>query len=95
MSLELSLNSCINLGAGKSCILNSLAGECLFRSGINLGKGLTYQLDEVINEKGHFLDTPGLADESLRKKAGEAISTLQIITATVQLLYSQKTVMQI
>ena len=51
-----------------------MAGECLFRSGINLGKGLTYQLDEVINDKGHFLDTPGLADESLRKKAGEAIS---------------------
>ena len=41
---------------------------------MNLGKGLTYQLDEVINDKGHFLDTPGLADESLRIKAGESIA---------------------
>ena len=64
----------MNTGAGKSCLLNSLAGECLFKSGLNLGKGLTYQLDEGINENGHFLDTPGLADEELRQKAGKAIS---------------------
>ena len=63
-----------NPGAGKSTLLNSLGGEVLFKSGLNIGGGLTYQLDEKKNKNGHFLDTPGLADESLRKEAGKAIS---------------------
>ena len=63
-----------NPGAGKSTLLNSLGGEVLFKSGLNMGNGLTYKLDERINENGHFLDTPGLADEKLRKAAGGAIS---------------------
>ena len=46
----------------------------MFKSGLNMGNGLTYKLDERINENGHFLDTPGLADEKLRKAAGGAIS---------------------
>ena len=46
----------------------------MFKSGVSFGKGLTYQLDKIINNNGYFLDTPGLADEELRKKAGEAIS---------------------
>ena len=63
-----------NPGAGKSTLLNSLMGEALFESGLNIGGGLTYQLDEIKHKKGHFLDTTGLADESLRKEAGKAIS---------------------
>ena len=63
-----------NPGAGKSALLNSLGGEVLFKSGVNFGGGITYKLDEKKNENGHFLDTPGLADEGLRKAAGEAIS---------------------
>ena len=63
-----------NPGAGKSTLLNSLGGEVLFKSGVNFGGGITYKLDEKKNENGHFLDTPGLADEGLRKAAGEAIS---------------------
>ena len=65
-----------NPGCGKSTVLNSLAGEILFKSGISIGKGLTFQLDEgKINEDGQiFLDTPGLADQKMRKQAGLAIS---------------------
>ena len=63
-----------NPGAGKSTLLNALGREHLFKSGLNIGKGLTYQLDERKNQNGHFLDTPGLADEELRKEAAEAIS---------------------
>jgi len=63
-----------NPGSGKSTFLNALAGEKLFKSGINIGTGLTYQLDEKINLKGHFLDTPGLADQRMREKAAAAIS---------------------
>ena len=64
-----------NPGAGKSTILNGLAEEVLFTSGISLGSGLTYQLDEKRNEKGIFFDTPGLADDTHREAAGKAIST--------------------
>ena len=63
-----------NPGSGKSTYLNALAGEKLFKSGVNVGGGLTYELDVKKNINGHFLDTPGLADKKLRKKAGEAIS---------------------
>ena len=64
-----------NPGAGKSTILNGLAEEVLFTSGISLGSGLTYQLDEKRNENGIFFDTPGLADDTHREAAGKAIST--------------------
>ena len=64
-----------NPGAGKSTILNGLAGEILFTSGISLGNGLTDQLHEKRNEKGIFFDTPGLADDTHREAAGKAIST--------------------
>lgn len=63
-----------NPGSGKSTVLNSLAGEVLFKAGVNIGQGLTFELDEATNKNGHFLDTPGLADEKLRKAAGKAIS---------------------
>ena len=64
-----------NPGAGKSTILNGLAGEVLFKSGISIGDGLTYQLDERENARGTFFDTPGLADNTHREAAGKAIST--------------------
>ena len=60
-------------GSGKSTILNSLAGESFFKSGISIGNGLTSQLDEGYNQNGAFLDTPGLADEKLRASASKAI----------------------
>jgi len=63
-----------NPGAGKSTLLNYLACEVLFKSGRSIGKGLTYCLDIKESKRGRFIDTPGLADRVLRKKAGEAIS---------------------
>ena len=64
-----------NPGSGKSTILNSLAGEAKFKSGLNIGTGLTSQLGEWSNKNGRFLDTPGLADadEKLRADASKAI----------------------
>ena len=62
-----------NPGSGKSTILNSLAGESFFKSGLSIGTGLTSRLDEGSNQNGVFLDTPGLADEKLRTIAGKAI----------------------
>jgi len=63
-----------NPGVGKSTTLNALAGEHLFNSGISFGSGMTYQLDERINSRGRFFDTPGLADDTYREAAGKAIS---------------------
>ena len=63
-----------NPGVGKSTTLNALAGEHLFNSGISFGSGMTYQLDERTNSRGRFFDTPGLADDTYREAAGQAIS---------------------
>jgi len=64
-----------NPGVGKSLFLNILIGAHKFKSGITIGKGLTYQLDEHESDSGEkFLDTPGLNDVAMREAAGEAIS---------------------
>lgn len=63
-----------NPGVGKSTILNAIAGECLFQTGISWGPGLTYELDIKERDGRTFIDTPGLADHSRRKVASEAIS---------------------
>ena len=66
MKASLKIIAVGNPGSGKSTILNSLAGKVLFKAGVNIGQGLTFKLDEAENKNGHFLDTPGLADEELR-----------------------------
>jgi GTP-binding protein EngB required for normal cell division len=63
-----------NPGVGKSTILNGFAGKFLFKSGTSFGKGLTYQLDEARVGNRIFMDTPGLADIEMRKKAAEQIT---------------------
>jgi len=65
-----------NPAVGKSLFLNILLGEHVFKSGINIGKGLTNQLDKHTNASSGvtFLDTPGLNNEGRREVAGRAIS---------------------
>jgi len=62
-----------NPGAGKSTMLNALWEQTLFRSEISFGGGLTSRLDRKNNSNGLFYDTPGLADDTYRKQAAEAI----------------------
>ena len=62
-----------NPGTGKSTILNALANEVLFKSGISFGRGLTTRLDKRINKYGTFYDTPGMADDTYRMEAAIAI----------------------
>ena len=72
---DFSLIAIGNPGAGKSTVLNAVAREILFQSGISYGNGLTYELDKRTNDQGTFFDTPGLADDTYREAAGQAIST--------------------
>lgn len=65
-----------NPGVGKSTLMNSVAGKILFKSGVTSGRGMTYQLDQQLVGNVTYCDTPGLADEELRKQAGIAISKL-------------------
>jgi len=61
--------------SGKS-VLDCFVCDCLYNPGRPKGRGVTYRLDIKENKNGEkFIDTPGLADKSLRKQAGEAIST--------------------
>jgi len=64
-----------NPGSGKSTVLNIVAGEKFFESGLSIGSGLTDDLEVKIDEHGtKFYDTPGIADDIHRDKAGEALT---------------------
>jgi len=76
-----------NPGSGKSTLLNSLAGELFFKSGISLGRGITSYLGVGKNYRGVFLDTPGLADESLRNNSSQAICEGMRRDATYLILF--------
>jgi GTPase Era involved in 16S rRNA processing len=62
-----------NPGTGKSTILNSLMGSNTFESGFSIGSSLTFQLDVKEANRVRYMDTPGLADMTLRKQAARAI----------------------
>ena len=63
-----------NPGVGKSTLINCLAEKVLFKSGVSIGGGMTYQLEEKKHNGITFMDTPGLADIKLRKAAAQAIT---------------------
>jgi len=65
-----------NPGAGKSTVLNSLAQEHLFDSGISIGQGLTDNLYKKKVGNVEYHDTPGIADDTFRKIAGAALSNV-------------------
>merc|ERR1712217_380034 len=66
---------CGNPGAGKSTLLNGLVGKVEFKSGVSVGKGLTFQFDKCQCADGlTYMDTPGLSDVKLRKQAADAIA---------------------
>lgn len=63
-----------NPGTGKSTMLNCHARKCLFKSGMSFGGGLTAKLDVEETDEIIYMDTPGLADEQLRREAAKAIA---------------------
>ena len=63
-----------NPGVGKSTLVNCLTQKVLFKNGVSIGSGMTYQMEKQEHDGIVYMDTPGLADIKLRKAAAEAIT---------------------
>lgn len=64
-----------NPGVGKSTTVNCWLGQRLFTAQVSCnGKGVTETLSVHTHGNTRYMDTPGLSDDILRKKAAEAIS---------------------
>jgi len=69
-----------NPGVGKSTLLNCLIKMMdpqqneMFKSGLSIAEGLTYQFEQRKVGNITFMDTPGLQDVKKRKQAAEAIT---------------------
>ena len=63
-----------NPGAGKSTLAKCIGGHPLFKSGISLGSGKTYQLEKGNHGGVMYLHTPGSSDIKMRKAAASAIT---------------------
>ena len=66
-----------NPGAGKSTLLNTILKMKVFKSGVSIGTGMTFNFDLFCNEEDGitYMDTPGLNDISKRQQAADAITT--------------------
>ncbi|MCA9507038.1 MAG: 50S ribosome-binding GTPase, partial [Myxococcales bacterium] len=62
-----------NPGVGKSSLINSLVGKHVAESGVNAAIGLTKFFSRYEHEGKYYLDTPGLADAQMRKRAAREI----------------------
>lgn len=76
-----------NPGVGKSTLINCLAEKVLFKNGVSIGGGMTYQLEEKKHNGITFMDTPGLADIKLRKAAAQAITKALKKNGTYQIFF--------
>jgi len=79
-----------NPGAGKSTILNHLAGMLLFQSGVSMGGGLTFQLDRRLCNGIELDDTPGLSCTRHREAAATAIKEALDQGGPTQMLFVVK-----
>ncbi len=76
-----------NPGAGKSTILNTLLGQAHFRSGVNIGDGLTEIFQTVSQNGNKYSDTPGLNTLKTRQRAAKEIARALTQNGTVRLLF--------
>jgi len=82
-----------NPGVGKSTLLNCLMKMKnsqqveLFKSGISIAVGMTYQFDKITVDDTIFMDTPGLQDVKLREQAAEAITNALKQSGCYQIIF--------
>ncbi|KAG7384877.1 hypothetical protein PHYBOEH_009261 [Phytophthora boehmeriae] len=63
-----------NPGTGKSTLINCLVGRQVFDSGLSYGAGLTQFFQKFKCNGKVYMDTPGLADRSIKERAAAAIT---------------------
>ena len=82
-----------NPGVGKSSLGNNLLQEVKFKSGINIGKGLTWKMDCFEAPNGvSVCDTPGLddPDPELLKQAAKEITKALRQKGSIQIIFVMK-----
>lgn len=62
-----------NPGVGKSTLINSIIGRRVAQADVSPGAGLTTKSSIYKHDGNYFMDTPGLADISLRDQAAKEI----------------------
>lgn len=78
-----------NPGSGKTTLVNCLSnGHANFESGLSFGGGLTQKCQVWRSDTGLcYIDTPGLADENLRKQAAkEIVEALRIERGKIKVI---------
>ncbi|POM75270.1 Hypothetical protein PHPALM_7648 [Phytophthora palmivora] len=76
-----------NPGTGKSTLINCLIGKPVFNAGVTYGGGLTDFFQRYEHNGVLYMDTPGLADRKLMKKAAEAITQALRYSGTYKLFF--------
>lgn len=76
-----------NPGTGKSTLINCMVGRAVFRSGLAWGGGLTQEYQKYIANDIVYMDTPGLADQTILRKAAEAITMALSQPGTYKLFF--------
>jgi hypothetical protein len=76
-----------NPGAGKSTLINCLLGENHMQSGVSWGGGLTKDYQRFIKDGIAYMDTPGLADETIQREAADAITKALKQSGTYKLFF--------
>ncbi|ETI30169.1 hypothetical protein L914_21781, partial [Phytophthora nicotianae] len=76
-----------NPGTGKSTLINCLIGKKVFKSGISYGSGLTDFFQKYEHDSILYMDTPGLADRTLMKRAAASITEALRFSGTYKLFF--------
>lgn len=76
-----------NPGAGKSTILNGIAGQKIFKAGIAIGTGMTSVLQRYEKNEITLFDTPGLADISKKKQAGDELNEMLSANIPIKIVF--------
>lgn len=76
-----------NPGSGKSTILNSLAEEVIFQSGISIGQGLTTRLQTWERDGAILIDTPGLEDVAKKTQAGKELDKMLAQNIPIKIVF--------
>lgn len=76
-----------NPGTGKSTLINCLIGDTVFKAGVCYGGGLTDFFQKHEHNGNVYMDTPGLADRKLMKKAAASITEALRQSGTYKLFF--------